>query len=125
MSDRISGDTPGRVRKAVRMHPDTFQRVTYWASKRELSENEYLVEAIEEKIARENGDYDLPTLEIARLNQLVDELGALSRNTANLERVVTGGFDSLLGLTRGDSYLLDAEAGDLDVPDTAAAVVGS
>ncbi|WP_200811444.1 hypothetical protein [Plantibacter flavus] len=107
------------------MHPDTFQRVTYWASKRELSENEYLVEAIEEKIARENGDYDLPTLEIARLNQLVDELGALSRNTANLERVVTGGFDSLLGLTRGDSYLLDAEAGDLDVPDTAAAVVGS
>lgn len=124
MSDPQTGKSPDRVRKAIRLHPDTAQRVGYWSAQRGLSENEYLVLAIEEKIARENGNYDLPTLEQHRLNQLVDEIRSLSTNTANLERVVTSGFDSLLGLTRGDSYLLDEENGELGIPDTASAAVG-
>lgn len=70
-------------------------------------------EAIEEKIRRENGDYDLPTLEIARLGQLIDQMASLSTNVANLERVTVTGFDSLMGLTRGDNYLLDDEDGEI------------
>lgn len=97
----------------LRLCPETKQRLQYWAAKKGMSANEYAVEAIEEAIRRENGDYDLPTLEIARLNQLVDEMKALSVNTANLERVVTQGFDSLIGLTRGNNYLLDDEDGEL------------
>jgi hypothetical protein len=119
-----SAKGPERIRKPVRLHPDMAQRVNYWATKRDLSENEYMVVAIEEKIARENGDYELPTLEQYRLNQLIDEQKALSTNVANLERVVTSGFGSLLGLTRGDSYLLDDESGELGVPDTASATAG-
>lgn len=97
----------------LRLCPETKQRLQYWAAKKGMSANEYAVEAIEEAVRRENGDYDLPTLEIARLNQLVDEMKALSVNSANLERVVTQGFDSLIGLTRGDNYLLDDEDGEL------------
>jgi hypothetical protein len=125
MSDQGTEKAPDRVRKPVRLHPDTAQRVGYWATKRELSENEYMAVAIEEKIARENGDYELPTLEQYRLNQLIDEVRALSTNAANLEAVVTSGFDSLLGLTRGDSYLLDEENGELGIPDTASATAGA
>lgn len=117
MSNQDTGKSSDRVRKPVRIHPDTAQRVNYWAAKHELSENEYIALAIEEKIARENGDYDLPTLEQQRLNQLIDEIRALSTNAANLEAVVTSGFDSLLGLTRGDSYLLDEENGELGIPE--------
>lgn len=124
MSDQATGKGPDRVRKPVRLHPDTAQRVTYWSKKRELSENEYIVLAVEEKIARENGDYELPTLEQYRMNQLIDEIRALSANSANLERVVVSGFDSLVGLTRGDSYLLDEENGELGIPDTASAAAG-
>lgn len=113
-----------RVRKAIRLHPDTSERADYWAKKRGLTENEYMALAVEEKIARENGDYDLPTLEIQRLNQLIDEIKALSTNSANLERVVATGFDTLLGLTRGDSYLLDEENGELSVGETASAAAG-
>lgn len=104
-----------RERTVVRLHPDTKQRVGYWSKRRGFdSANEYIVEAIEEKIRRENLDYDLPTLEIARLNQVVDEMKANSTNLANLERVVTQGFDSLIGLTRGDNnYLSDDEDGEL------------
>jgi hypothetical protein len=125
MSIQTTEKTPDRVRKPVRLHPDTAQRVGYWASKREISENDYITLAIEEKIARENGDYELPTLEQFRLNQLIDETKALSLNVANLETVLTTGFDSLMGLTRGDSYLLDKESGELGIPDTASTVAGS
>jgi len=119
-----SAKAPERVRKPVRLHPDTAERVNYWATKLELSENEYMVLAIEEAIARANGDYELPTLEQYRLNQLIDETKAMSTNVANLERIVTSGFDSLLGLTRGDSYLLDEENGELGVSETASSFTG-
>jgi predicted DNA-binding protein len=102
-----------RARVPVRLHPDTKERAKYWASKADISVNEYIVEAVEEKIRRENGDYDLPTLEIARLTQLIDQMGSLSTNVANLESVTLQGFDSLMGLTRGDNYLLDPEDGEL------------
>jgi hypothetical protein len=93
---------------------DDKERAKYWATKHGFaSVNDYVAEAVVEKIQRENLDYDLPTLEIARLNQLVDELKALSTNQANLERVITQGFDSIVSLTRGDSYLLDPEDGEL------------
>ncbi|MFJ5725484.1 hypothetical protein [Streptomyces sp. NPDC093149] len=98
----------------VRLDPDDKQRAKYWADKRGFpSVNEYVAEAVIEKIQRENLDYDLPTLEIARLNELIDQVKALSTTNANLERVVTQGFNSLIGLTRGDNYLLDDEDGEL------------
>ncbi|MET3172715.1 UNVERIFIED_ORG: putative DNA-binding protein [Arthrobacter sp. UYCu721] len=102
-----------RVRVAVRLHPDTNERAKYWADKANISANEYIVEAVEEKVRRENGDYDLPTLEIARLGQLIDQMASLSTNVGNLERVTVTGFDSLMGLTRGDNYLLDTEDGEI------------
>lgn len=104
----------GRQGMFIRLDSDDKQRAEYWADKRGFSSvNEYVAEAVVEKIRRENLDYDLPTLEIARLNELVDQVAALAKNSANLERVVTTGFDSLIGLTRGDNYLLDDEEGEL------------
>ncbi|PUB32552.1 hypothetical protein C8K30_1011078 [Promicromonospora sp. AC04] len=98
----------------IRVSSDDKQRAKYWADKRGFaSVNEYAAEALAEQVRRENLDYDLPTLEIARLNELVDQVKALSTNQANLERVVTQGLDSLIGLTRGDNYLLDDEDGEL------------
>ena len=61
-----------RRRVALRLHPDLHERVKYWADKEGVSINEWIMSAIEGQIARANGDYDLPTAEIARLNQLVD-----------------------------------------------------
>lgn len=125
MTATLPMSEPERVRKTLRFHPDTMQQVSYWAKKQDVDENEFLVTAVEEKIARMNGDYPLQTLEQMRLNQLIDEIRALSTNSANLERVVTVGFDSLIGMTRGDSYLLDDESGELTLGDTASAAAGA
>lgn len=111
---KITRSNPDRrERVVVRMPVDDKQRLEYWASSRQMSVNEYVTQAVQEAIRRENQDYDLPTLEIARLNQLVDALSANTTNLANLERVVTMGFDTLVNLTRGDNYLAQDEDGEL------------
>jgi uncharacterized protein (DUF1778 family) len=100
-------------RIAFRFSKDDADKLRYWADKRGVSMNEYLLQALARQIAWENEDYPLPTLEQARLNQLIDEMKALTTQNRNLEHVVTAGFESLLLLTRGDSYLMDDESGEL------------
>lgn len=102
-----------RKRVVVRLSPDDKERAKYWADRRGFSStNEYIADAVEQQIRRENLDFDLPTLEIARLNQLIDAQEATSRAVANLQRIVTTLGDSLIGLTRGESeWLKDSEDG--------------
>lgn len=92
---------------------DQYERLKYWAQKKGVSINEYLNDAIDRVIRYENKDYDLPELEIQRLNQLIDVITTLSSNVKSLEDVTISGFDSLIGLTRGDNYLLEAEDGEI------------
>lgn len=92
---------------------DMFMKLQYWAGKKGISINQYLTEALESAIAYENQDYPLPTLEQARLNQLVDKMEAMTSAFYALRSVVTSGFDSLLTLTKGDNYLLNPEDGEL------------
>lgn len=104
-------DTNRRVTATIK--EELYQQAEYWAAKKGISLNQYVAEAIQHMIQYENKDYDLPELEIARLNQLVDTITVLSSNVHSLEGVITSGFDSLLGLTRGDNYLLENEDGDI------------
>lgn len=104
-----------KVRTTLRIPGDTSARVEYWASKLGVTETDFMVDAVEEKIARMNGDYDLPTLEQARLAQLLDQVKSLAVTNEQLEVVITKGFDSLLGLARGDNdYLRDKDNGEMD-----------
>ncbi|MCY1718474.1 hypothetical protein OVA26_16180 [Microbacterium sp. SL62] len=124
MTDNIDND-PKRIRKSVRLHPDTVVTANHWARKLGLTETEYLVAAIEEKNLRMSGDFDIPHLGIQRLNQLIDEVHALSTNAANLERVTTSGFSSIIRLTQGDNYLHDPEDGELASGTSASAAAGA
>ncbi len=100
------------VAMTIRLHPDLMKNVEYWAARKEMSKNEYICWAVRHAIAWENRDYDLPTAEVQRLNQLVDVIESLSSNVKSLEDMTQAGFDSLLGLTRGDNYLLEEDEGD-------------
>lgn len=113
MANDASTKTPDIHRLTLRINEDDYQRLQYWAARRGISANDYMIEALYAQIRRENGDYDIPTAEVARLNQLVDLVTELSSNIKSLENVTISGFDSLLGLTRGDNYLLEQEDGDI------------
>lgn len=113
MANDVTAKTPGIHRLTLRINEDDYQRLQYWAARRGISANDYMIEALYAQIRRENGDYDIPAAEVARLNQLVDLVTGLSSNIKSLENVTISGFDSLLGLTRGDNYLLEQEDGDI------------
>ena len=106
----MAGEPMNRLN--LRMPVSIREKVNYWSAKEGLSANDFIIECIEGHIARANGDYDLPTLEQARLAQLVDAHTSLASNVANLEKVVTAMADTIIGMTRGDSYLLDDEDGE-------------
>lgn len=105
----------GKHRFTALVDDDLYESVTYWAKKNELSVNELLREALRFYIAHQNKDYDLPALEIQRLNQLIDAIHVLSGNVGSLEKITVSGFDSLLSLTRGDNYLLENDDGELHI----------
>lgn len=81
--------------------------------KEEMSINEFVPVLLEQYIGIKNGDYQLPTLEIQRLNQLIETVNVLSRNMQSLESITVNGFDSLLSLTKGDNYLLEDDDSDI------------
>lgn len=97
-------------RLTVRLSDNDFDRLSYWAGKANLSINEFILLMLDRWVDIENGNYQLPTLEVARLNQLIDVVLALSNNIQTLETISINGFDSLLKLTKGDNYLLEADA---------------
>lgn len=108
-----SDGTKYTFRFTASVDDETYQNVTYWAKKNGISVNELLRDAIAMYIARQNKDYDLPVLEVQRLNQLIDSMTVLSSNVKSLEKVTVSGFDSLISLTRGNNYLLEPEDGEL------------
>lgn len=103
-------DASGVHRLTLRLSEKDFDRLSYWAEKAGVSLNEFVVLILDRWIDIENGNYQLPTLEIARLNQLIDVIMTLSSNIQTLETISINGFDSLLKLTKGDNYLLEADA---------------
>ena len=117
MSATKPNGTKDRYRFTASVDAETYEQVYYWAKKQKISVNDFLREAIEHYVAFQNKDYDLPTLEIQRLNQLVDTISILSSNISSLEKVTVSGFDSLISLTRGDNYLLEDDDGELDIDD--------
>lgn len=101
------------LRPRITLTESEYERLKYWAEKHEMTEGEYVNEAVHHMVRWENKDYDLPVAEVRRLNQLIDIITVLSQNVKSLESITVSGFESLLGLTRGDNYLLEDEDGEL------------
>ena len=102
------------VRISLRIDEDTHERLKYWSARKQVSLNTYLMDAIDLMIAYENGDYNIPTAFMQRMNQLTGVVTALDKSVENLANVTINGFDAIAGLARGDNYLVKEEDGELD-----------
>lgn len=102
-----------KPRISVTVDDKTQERLQYYADKHKMSISEYVGLAITKQIEHETSDFDVPNLAIQRLNQLIEAVGVLSSNIEQLEHTSISGFDSLIGLTRGDNYLLSDDNGEL------------
>lgn len=109
--------TAPRVKKTgrlnMRMYPEDHNYLTHWAERFGMDQTEFLVAAMYHYVKWRNQDYDLPTAEIQRLNQMIDAVQNLAINQEHLEKSVVNGFDAMLGIIRGDNYLVEEEDGEL------------
>ncbi|MGX1266764.1 hypothetical protein RKD55_004708 [Rossellomorea marisflavi] len=107
----------GRAKKTerhnMRLYPADSQFLVYWADQYGMDQTEFLITAMRHFVKWKNQDYDLPTAEIQRLNQMVDAVENLVVSTNHLEKSVVNGFDAMLGIIRGDNYLIEEEDGEL------------
>lgn len=100
-------------RMTMRLYPDDYNALVYWSEAFEMDRTEFLVTAMYHYIKWRNQDYDLPTAEMQRLNQLTDAIQSLIVSNEHLEQTTINGMDSLIGIIRGGNYLVDDEDGEL------------
>lgn len=68
---------------------------------------DYIRDALLLQIKRDNKDYDLPSLEAHRLNQIIDTLEMVSANMSCLQDIVQSNFVNLMTVMDGANYLMD------------------
>lgn len=105
--EKKNGAAAASHRLTVRLPAPEFEKLCYWAEHEGYSINEFIQVMLDRYVDIANGNYQLPTLEARRLNQLIEAQTVMAKNLQSLESVVVSGFDSLLGLTRGDNYLFE------------------
>lgn len=78
-----------------------------------MDRTEFLISAMNHYIQWKNGDYDLPTAERQRMNQMVDAVQSLVVSQGHLEQSLVNGLDAMLGIIRGENYLIEEDDGEL------------
>ncbi len=94
-------------RANVRMTEDLYNSINYWAEKKGVKVTDYIRDALLLQIKRDNKDYDLPSLEAHRLNQIIDTLEMVSANMSCLQDIVQSNFVNLMTVMDGANYLMD------------------
>lgn len=84
----------------VRLDQETTDKCDYWYRKQGFrSRTAFVKAAIDRYIALANGDYQLPSAEIARINQLVLGQQALVEEVQNLGKSLDKATNVFLNLT--------------------------
>lgn len=106
-----------KKRLTVRINQDLANQLNYFAKAypdRWSSENELVGVALDHYIAFINGDYKLPTLEAMRTNQLIDMIVAMQSTMDGMQSIMVNGFEAILQLHKGGSYLMEDDDGELE-----------
>lgn len=100
-------------RVSMRMYDEDYNMLTYWSDAFGMDKTEFLIQAMYHYVKWRNQDYDLPSAEMQRLNQMIDAVNSLVSSNERLESSVINGFDAMLGIIRGDNYLVEKDDGEL------------
>lgn len=110
---RVARQPAPMERVTVRMPARNKAELDYWSELQKMSMSEYVVRAIENQVARDNGKVDNETLLTARLNQLIDLNVGVESRLGNVEQLINQFMKMFSVLTSGETMLLDDEDGEL------------
>ena len=113
VSKTVSNSSARNRKMSIRLTEDEYDRLDYYAEKWGKTKTDVILEGFEHYIRWVNSDYDLPTAEIQRLNQLIDVINRLVVSQENLEKSTISGIESIIGFVRGENYLSDLDEEEL------------
>lgn len=108
LSETVSQRKTERV--TLRLTPEELTYLNYWADKLDVTKTELITQSVSHYVGWIQSDYDIPTALTAQINVLTNAIAAMESSNNNLSKIVISGFDSMLTLSRGDSYLMDPES---------------
>lgn len=96
------------IRPSFRIDESVYVKAQYWADRAGLSVNQYMVNAVEESIARDSGAKPREvSMLTSQMNQVIDHQQELSSSVDNLYSMLSNALRSFVAMTRGDNYLID------------------
>ena len=106
--DKNSENKNAYKRTTLRIHSETAMRAEFWAEREGISYNAFVIEAIEEKIARHSGVIvGEESLVLSRLNELIDATNWTGNELMSMMQIFTTVMDQFTVMARGDNFLLD------------------
>lgn len=106
--DKKSEKKNAYKRMNLRIHSETAMRAEFWAEREGISYNAFVIEAIEEKIARHSGvNVGEESLVLSRLNELIDATNWTGNELMSMMQIFTTVMDQFTVMARGDNFLLD------------------
>ena len=114
--DKNSENKNAYKRTTLRIHAETAMRAEFWAEREGISYNAFVIEAIEEKIARHSGVIvGEESLVLSRLNELIDATNWTGNELMSMMQIFTTVMDQFTVMARGDNFLLDDDRLDTGV----------
>lgn len=98
-------------RVSVRMSEETYDKIKHFASKEEVSVNQFMIDSCLHYINWILTDYDLPRAEIQRLNQITTVLNDLVESSESQNKSLRYFMDTFYNVT-GSQALLQKDADD-------------
>lgn len=87
----------------IKLPRDFVDKMDYWQRKLGYNQRVDFFEAcVERYIAFANGDYQLPSAEVQRLNQLITAIKLNTDQLNILQKTVDSGFSTILNLDEGN-----------------------
>lgn len=77
----------------------TKDRLQYYANREGETLRQFVEKAIDERIAKLNGDYDIPNITVSRINQLAENEALVREELKLLRQAMNNGFSAILTLS--------------------------
>lgn len=92
-------------RVSVRMSEETYDKIKHFAAREDVSVNQFMIDSCQHYINWILTDYDLPSAEIQRLNQIISVLNDLVQSSQSQNKSLRYFMDTFYSVTGSQSLL--------------------
>lgn len=99
-------------RITVRLSEEDYDRIKHFAKREDTSVNQFIIDAANHYADWILKDFDVPTAEVKRLNQLIESMNRLTASSEAVHSTVINAVDSIYNMTLDKDLFSQDKGGD-------------